>query len=69
MIETNYYTTDQAAGYMKLAASTLTKKRLYGDGPTYSKIGRRVVYKRADLDAWLESCRRTSTSDTKRSAK
>lgn len=59
----DYLTTDQAAGYTKLAASTLTKKRLYGDGPAYSKIGRRVVYRRADLDHWLDGHRRTSTSD------
>lgn len=59
----DYLTTDQAAGYTKLAASTLTKKRLYGGGPPFSKIGRRVVYRRADLDSWLDHHRRTSTSD------
>ncbi len=60
----DFLTTDQAAGYTKLAASTLTKKRLYGDGPAFSKIGRRVVYRRADLDAWMARHRRTSTSDS-----
>lgn len=59
----DYLNTDQAAGYVKLAASTLTKKRLFGDGPPFFKIGRRVVYRRADLDAWLSAHRRTSTSD------
>lgn len=59
-----YLTTEQAAEYTKLAASTLTKKRLYGDGPPYLRPGlRRIIYKKADLDAWLESHRRTSTSD------
>ncbi len=66
MADKDHFTTDEAAGYINLAASTLTKKRLYGDGPTYFKIGRRVIYKREDLDVWLERHRRSSTSDTGR---
>jgi predicted DNA-binding transcriptional regulator AlpA len=37
--------------------------RLTGDGPTYHKVGRRVRYRRSDLEAWLADRRRTSTSD------
>ena len=44
----------QAAGVLGLAQSTLAKLRLSGDGPVYCKLGRRVVYRRADLEAWLE---------------
>ncbi|RMF11364.1 MAG: DNA-binding protein [Alphaproteobacteria bacterium] len=58
-----FLTTQQAAGYTKLAVSTLTKKRLTGEGPAFVKIGRRVVYRRQDLDEWLERHRRMSTSD------
>lgn len=55
----------QAASYIGLSASTLAKMRLRGDGPMYSKAGPRIViYDRADLDAWLLSQRRRSTSDT-----
>ena len=35
-----------------------------GFGPAYSKAGRNVVYHMQDLDAWLVSRRRLSTSDT-----
>lgn len=51
-----------AAQYLGLSASTLNKLRLTGDGPPYYKLSRRVVYRQSDLDAWLESHRRYSTS-------
>ena len=39
-------------------------KRNMVSGPTYLKIGRLVKYTQADLDAWLQSRGRQSTSDT-----
>ena len=54
-----------AANYLGLSTSTLAKMRLRGDGPPYSKSGRRVVvYNLADLDAYLAVRRRHSTSET-----
>ena len=54
----------QAAAYVGLSPSTLAKMRLRGDGPIYSKAGPRiVVYDKMDLDAWLASQRRRSTSE------
>jgi predicted DNA-binding transcriptional regulator AlpA len=56
--------TPEAADYLRLSASTLAKQRLRGDGPVYQKCGPRiVVYDVDDLDAWLRSRRRRSTSD------
>lgn len=55
--------TAEAAAYCKSSASTFEKLRLTGGGPAYSKIGRRVVYRVEDLDAWLAANRKTSTSD------
>ena len=52
----------EAAEYLAIAPITLAKLRCYGGGPRYAKIGRCVIYNVADLDAWLESGRRTSTS-------
>lgn len=34
-----------------------------GGGPAYIKLGKRVVYDTADLDAWLARHRRQSTSE------
>jgi excisionase family DNA binding protein len=52
-----------AAEYLGVSTSTLAKWRMRGDPPAYRKLGRVIVYDQTDLDAWLESCRRTSTSE------
>ncbi|RUV07450.1 DNA-binding protein [Mesorhizobium sp. M1A.F.Ca.IN.020.03.2.1] len=54
--------TDGAARYVGLSVSTLEKLRLTGAGPEYIKLGRTVVYKPEDLDAWIDGNRRKSTS-------
>jgi predicted DNA-binding transcriptional regulator AlpA len=56
----------RAAEYLGVAESTLAKWRMRGDPPVYRKLGRVVVYDQTDLDAWLDTCRRTSTSDVGR---
>jgi predicted DNA-binding transcriptional regulator AlpA len=53
----------EAASYCGSSASTFAKLRLNGDGPIYVKLGRRVVYDPDDLDTWLASHRRSSTSE------
>ena len=56
--------TPEAARYVALSESTITKMRLTGDGPPFVKVGpRAVAYRRADLDAWLEARVRRSTSE------
>jgi len=52
-----------AAAYIGLAGQTLAKMRVTGDSPPFHKVGRRVLYDRADLDRWLAERRRRSTSD------
>lgn len=53
-----------AATYTGLAESTLNKLRMTGFGPQFLKISaRRVAYDTNDLDDWLASKRRVSTSD------
>lgn len=54
--------TGQAATYVGLAPSTMAKLRLSGNGPVYSKLGRRVGYTTENLDSWLEINQRRSTS-------
>jgi predicted DNA-binding transcriptional regulator AlpA len=54
----------EAAAYLRLSPSTLAKMRLRGDGPSYHKLGDRIVlYDRDALEEWLASRRRRSTSD------
>jgi predicted DNA-binding transcriptional regulator AlpA len=52
-----------AAEYLGVLESFLEKRRVYGGGPRFAKIGRGVAYRRADLDAWIESRLRESTSE------
>jgi len=52
-----------AAKYTGLSKSTLAKRRLYGLPPAFLNLGGRAIgYAIEDLDSWLESCRRQSTS-------
>lgn len=54
---------EQTAELLGIAKSTLSKMRLSGEGPTFIKMGRRVAYRPDDIQAWLASRRRLSTSD------
>jgi len=54
----------EAADYLGVSESFLNKARLNGNGPIFIKVGRLVAYQRADIDSWLHSRRRTSTSAT-----
>jgi predicted DNA-binding transcriptional regulator AlpA len=55
--------TPAAADYLGLSASALDKKRLAGDGPSFIRLGRTVVYDTRDLDTWLAARRAMSTRD------
>jgi len=46
-------TTREAATYIRLSTSTLNQLRVKGGGPPFIKLGRRVTYRTAALDAWL----------------
>jgi excisionase family DNA binding protein len=59
-----WLTRKEAASYLKLGESTLAKLFVSGDGPPAIKIGRSVRYAALDLDGWMNSRRRMSTSDT-----
>ena len=56
-------TTDEAGAFLKLAPQTLRRRHSEGTGPVVCKIGRRNLYRRADLEAFVLASRRTSTSD------
>ncbi len=47
----------EAAKYLGIAESTLAKRRMRCEAPAFRKLGRAVVYDRADLDAWLAAHR------------
>jgi DNA-binding transcriptional MerR regulator len=49
--------TAEAAAYIRLPARTLEYYRSRGVGPSFLRVGRRIFYRRAELDLWLDSCR------------
>ncbi len=48
-------TTKQAADLLNVHPVTLAQYRVDNVGPTYVKIGRRVFYRRKDLEAFIET--------------
>src|SRR6185437_11285145 len=58
-----YLRTTEAARFLGLSGRTLEKHRTYGTGPSYRKLGGRVVYALEDLKAWADRGSKTSTSD------
>src|SRR6202035_1959148 len=58
-----YLRTPEAARFLGLSGRTLEKHRTYGTGPTYRKIGGRVIYALDDLKAWADLGAKNSTSD------
>ncbi len=55
--------TREAAHYLRLRPATLERWRSVGGGPTFRKLGGRVVYAKTELDAFAEAGRKRSTSD------
>jgi excisionase family DNA binding protein len=56
--------TAEAAALLRLSKRTLEKYRMTGiDGPSFVRIGGRVLYRRTDLETWLAAHLRRSTSE------
>ena len=54
---------ERAASYIGVRPQTLAKMRVQGTSPPFHKIGSRVLYDVAELDAWIAARKRRSTSD------
>jgi hypothetical protein len=52
-----------AAAYLGFTEGWLAKMRVFGNGPIFCKIGVKVRYRRADLDAWATANQHRSTSE------
>ena len=60
--DNEYLSTRRAAAALGLSPRTLDRYRETGDGPAYHRFGARIVYRRADLDAWA-AARRVPAKD------
>jgi hypothetical protein len=61
-MRTNLRDTSQAAVRLKVKKRRLESWRQIGQGPRYIKVGRSVRYADEDLDEFIRSNRRNSTS-------
>lgn len=59
--ERNYFdfrqenmTSIEVAEYTRLSKKTIDTYRGKGTGPKFIKLGRKVFYKKSDVDAWIE---------------
>lgn len=50
--------------YPGITTRWLDKARCTGEGPRFIKVGKKVLYRLADIEAWLDEQTRQSTSDT-----
>ncbi len=57
MTDSNVLNERQAANVLGCSVALMRKWRLFGDGPSYLKIGRLIRYRQADIDSFLEAHR------------
>ena len=48
-------TIDEVAALTRMPVATLRWHRHCGTGPTSGKVGRRVVYREDDVNAWIDA--------------
>jgi predicted DNA-binding transcriptional regulator AlpA len=58
-----HLTEREVATRCKLSVRTLQRWRYIGMGPSYLKLGGRIVYRLSDVEAWEERCHSERTSD------
>lgn len=58
----DYMLIHEVADLVRIPVATLYQWRVTGDGPSARKLGRRLVYRRDEVVAWVESKVSTSNS-------
>jgi Helix-turn-helix domain len=57
MTDTDLLTPREYASYRRCSVRTLDRERADGLGCPYIRIGARILYRRADVDHWLDAHR------------
>ena len=63
MEEKKYLTIAETSVYLGLAVSYLYKLTAKKEIPFYTPTGKKILFKRAELDEWVESHRVTPTAE------
>lgn len=59
----DFVNTTEASAIVRYAATTLNRLRCQGGGPPFYRLGRKILYSRADLMAFVRARRHSSTSE------
>jgi predicted DNA-binding transcriptional regulator AlpA len=59
----NLNSVEETAAKIGMAVSTLNKWRVTGFGPQFIKLGKRVLYRDEDIEAFINASIRRSTSE------
>ncbi len=62
-------TPDEVAAYLRTPVDTLRTWRDKRTGPLHVKIGRRILYRAEDVEAWLEERTAQSAQERKQTAR
>lgn len=62
MTEKTFFTMKEAAAYLGIAKSYLYKMTAKKKIPFYTPMGRKIYFKKSELDNWINSCR-VATND------
>ena len=57
----NYQTPEALSGELRISPRTLDRWHRLGEGPPRCKVGRKVLYRRSSVAAWLMSREQAST--------
>jgi excisionase family DNA binding protein len=60
-----WLTQDQLAKMLGISRRTLERMRNAGTGPRFSKVGKTILYREADVEAWLAERSFGSTAEAK----
>ncbi|MFY0610449.1 MAG: helix-turn-helix domain-containing protein [Hyphomicrobiaceae bacterium] len=61
----SWLTQRQVAAHLDISQRTLERMRSDGVGPRFSRAGKRILYHRDDVEAWLRKHSFNSTSEAK----
>ncbi len=60
------YDVHECSRSLGVSTSTLARWRVTGEGPTFHKIGRRVMYQVVEVEGWVQRHAFSSTSQYQR---
>jgi len=58
----DFLTEKEASAVLRISGKSLQKHRMLGSGPSFYKLGGKVLYKLADLVHWTEQNKHQSTT-------